>query len=95
MVKSVPLHAHITDTKTGETRIHHWVESDPGIVDFDWGENNNACDCNRSLHFSRAAGGDGWSEMRECGDSRFRVRILNDAGEVVYEDDPSEPSATE
>lgn len=47
------LHAHITDTVTGETRVHHWVESDPGIVSFDWGDNNNSCDCNRSLHFSR------------------------------------------
>ena len=80
------LHAHITDTLTGETRVHHWIESSPGIVGFDWGDNNNSCDCNRSLHFSRAGGGDGWSEIHDCGGSRFRVRILDDAGALVYED---------
>lgn len=80
------LHAHITDTKTGETRVHHFQDDSPSLVEFDWGENNNACDCNRSLHFSRAGGGDGWSELRECGNERYVVRILNDAGETVYED---------
>ncbi len=80
------LHAHITDTVTGETRVHHWVESAPGLVSFDWGDNNNSCDCNRSLHFSRAGGGDGWSEKADCGEERFRVRIVDDAGALVYED---------
>jgi len=83
------LHAHITDTVTGETRVHHFQSSpeDYWLVEFDWGENNNSCDCNRSLHFSRAGGGDGWSEKRECGEERFRVRIVSDDGAVVYEDD--------
>lgn len=80
------LHAHITDTVTGETRVHHF-QDDVRLVEFDWGLNNNSCDCNRSLHFSRAGGGDGWSEKRECGDTQFTVRIVDDAGALVYEDD--------
>jgi hypothetical protein len=81
------LHAHITDSTTGETRVHHFFDADIGLVEFDWADGNNACDCNRSLHFSRAGGGDGWSEKADCGESRFVVRILNDAGTTVYEDD--------
>jgi hypothetical protein len=84
------LHAHITDTETGETRVHHFHD-DPGMVEFDWGDNNNSCDCNRSLHFSRAGGGDGWSEKADCGEERFRVRIVDDTGAIVYEDDQPLP----
>lgn len=90
------LHAHITDTMTGETRVHHFSSepADLWLVEFDWGENNNSCDCNRSLHFSRAGGGGGWEEKRDCGEDRFFARILDDAGNVVYEDDPAEEAAS-
>lgn len=87
------LHAHITDTTTGETRVHHFHDDEIGLVQFDWGDNNNSCDCNRSLHFSRAGGGDGWSEMHDCGEDRFRVRIVDDAGALVYEDDRQPPTS--
>lgn len=81
------LHAHITDTTTGETRVHHFEDEpeDLWLVEFDWGENNMSCDCNRHIFFARAGGQE--AEDRECGHVRFAVKILDDSDRVVYEDD--------
>lgn len=86
----INLHAHITDSKTGETRVYHFDdEPDRFIIAFDWGDNNNSCDCNRHLKFEQAGNNPNWRDTEiECGESRFRVRIVDDAGGVVYEDKP-------
>lgn len=45
-----------------------------------------ACDCNRGAFFAKDGEADDpdWS----CGDLRYRVKIKNLAGVVIYEDDP-------
>lgn len=90
--------AHITDTKTGETRVcrmdFDWTESSA----FWWDEGNFSCDCNRGATFSRAGGEDPDALDDEedaarfpCGDNRYWVRCVSDDGAVLFEDDPIEP----
>lgn len=53
--------------------------------DFIWSEGDFACDCNRALFFARAAGED--DPDRECGSEAFSLRVLDEAGSVLYADD--------
>jgi hypothetical protein len=74
--------AHITDTTTGETRA---VRMDYPFGDgsyYWWREGNASCDCNRGAWFY----GRGGLERHPCGDGRYRVRCVDDAGNVLYED---------
>lgn len=54
--------------------------------EFIWSDGNYACDCNRALFFSRAAGE---ADLEcGCGSSAFSVRLIAvDDGEVLYEED--------
>jgi hypothetical protein len=75
--------AHITDTTTGETRAvrmnHEFLDSS----DYGWRDGNASCDCNRGAWFH----GTGRTEKHPCGDGRYRVRCVDDAGNVLYEDE--------
>ena len=74
---------------------HEWSENS----DFLWSEGNFACDCNRHIFFASAANES--AENRECGDNSYSVRITDERGNVLYEDDdwspdgpPARPSNT-
>lgn len=75
---------YITDNTTGESRLHteDWHD------DFIWSEGNFACDCNRALFFARAGGEDD-TDKTPCGESRYSVRIVDEAGNLLYEDEPA------
>lgn len=78
----------ILDTTTGETRSYRdsWYNSNPweDSHEFLWSDGNYGCDCNRALFFARAHGEP--DPGIECGESRFKVRITDDAGKVLYAD---------
>ena len=70
---------YTTDTTTGETRsLRTDFEFHEGS-DYFWREGNGSCDCNRGAWFD--------GRKRPCGEGRFRVRCLDDAGNVLYEDE--------
>ena len=75
----------IKNTHTGETREY----KDHGLNffgSFIWEEGNYSCDCNRSLFFDRAAGCPSGGD-RTCGEEKFRVRIEDTDGRLLYEDE--------
>jgi hypothetical protein len=74
---------HITDTTTGETRMVRMTGPFGLHEDLWWHEGNASCDCNRGawFHGSRGFG------AHPCGDGRYRVRCVDDAGTVLYEDE--------
>ena len=55
--------------------------------DFIWEGGNYACDCNRTLFFERAGGNEPAWDAYGCGDSAYSVRITDDAGSVLYQDE--------
>lgn len=57
-----------------------------GASDYMWGDGNYSCDCNRALFFARAVNEDE-PEETPCGDELYTVKITDDAGRVLYEDD--------
>lgn len=86
----------IRDNTTGEERIYaedfDW--DDEGLMLFQWGENNYACDCNRGLFFARAAGEEPDLDLDDCpcGNERFAVlSALGEDGVTVPVDDPVDP----
>jgi hypothetical protein len=84
-----PILVHITDTRSGETRIDKntglWNE-DGEFQDFIWSEGNYACDCNRGLFFANAVG-DEEDDDHACGADRYKVRICDELGTELYRDD--------
>jgi hypothetical protein len=74
--------AHITDTTTGETRAVRMGGPFDLNEEYWWREGNAQCDCNRGAWFH----GGGAVLPRPCGDGRYRVRCVDDAGTVLYED---------
>lgn len=88
VIGDVRLFAEITDTKTGlavKCELREGLAEDVGLVIFDWLENNNSCDCNRSIHFENAGGETDYDG--ECGDGRFFVRLLNEDGSLIAADE--------
>lgn len=90
-VHTVTQKIHLTDTTTGEERV--WTQDDDWYGDFIWSDGNYACDCNRHLFFQWAAGIntdvlDDSAPLVEmpCGHERYRVRITDEAGTLLYED---------
>jgi hypothetical protein len=80
---------HITDTTTGETRVVRMERAFNDSEALWWrasrgAEYGNAqCDCNRGAWFY----GTGRTLKQPCGDGRYRVRCVDDAGTVLYEDE--------
>lgn len=82
----MPYTAHIRDNSTGEVRTKKFVTPWEEHSGFLWGDGNYACDCNRTLFFARAAGGD--DPDRECGLEAYAVRVTDDeTGVELYADD--------
>jgi hypothetical protein len=82
----IPTHSyivHITDTTTGETRVVRMNGPFGYSEDLWWQEGNASCDCNRAAWFH----GKGGLGKHPCGDGRYRVRCVDDAGTVLYEDE--------
>ena len=78
--------AHITDTTTGETRaVRMDYEFGTGSA-YWWRDGNGSCDCNRGRWFQEDVDDDHFVEP-SCGDGRYRVRCVDDAGNVLYEDE--------
>jgi hypothetical protein len=77
----------IKKVETGDTVV---MSSDwDGASVFDWGDGNNSCDCNRSLHFLRTMGmsnEDAWLHRDVCGDSAYRVQVRNLQGDILYDE---------
>jgi len=88
--KTIPCKVLIACAATGERRTYSddWiVEDEDGFSSrYIWEEGNFACDCNRALFFARSIGEDD-PEDRPCGDERFTVKITDEAGVVLYQDD--------
>jgi len=84
------LQIRITCVATGESVQYTDQEDilDDDGLNFQWGEGNYSCDCNRSLFFHRAKGIEE-PEDRPCGDSAYSAQITAD-GVVIYEDEPEE-----
>lgn len=79
----------ITENATNKTRLYvyeDYSEGDDSLISYMWDEGNYACDCNRSLFFSRAAGeeedGDGL-----CGSDAYSVNGIFKDGKLIYTDD--------
>ena len=93
MTQREPVHytVHMTDTKTGESRIIKSYRAMVQLWDFGdeygayslfwWQEGNMSCDCNRHGLFY------GPYSKEPCGDGRFTVRCVSDDGEVLYTDE--------
>lgn len=81
--------AHITDRLTGVSKTAAFDEDWDGLSEFDWGDNNRSCDCNRSIYFENAGGTFAEDDDPDCGDWRFLVRITDENGALLYEDPPS------
>lgn len=70
----------ITDTSTGIAATYQ----DEDYDEYMWTDGNYGCDCNRFLFHSRALGKDpNWDEG-ECGSERFKIRVMDGAGVVIY-----------
>lgn len=81
----------IRDVETGQEvrwEDHHSVEADMVY----YRDEGGSCDCNRELNFRRALG---WNEDAIweaetgfcAGRGRYAVKVLDEAGNVAYEDD--------
>lgn len=70
----------ISDTSTGVTATYQ----DQNWDEYMWTEGNYACDCNRFLFHRRALGEDPDFDDGSCGEKRFKIRVMNEAGNVVY-----------
>lgn len=84
---------YMTDRLTGETRV--WPEDDlydadafgeDGWAEYMWSDGSSGHGGNRAMFFARA--GDG-VQVKDAGDDRFHVKIVNrDTAEVLYDDGP-------
>lgn len=90
---------HITEVSTGDTQINRSFDTE-WDGDYMWSLGNYACDCNRAIFHYGAAHPEltphqaymKSADIAECGEGRFRVRILSrDTGEVLYEDEAPAP----
>ena len=81
---------HIKEIKTGNIHIDEQVGnwSDNAFI---WTEGNFCCDCNRYLLFEHAGGNEPTDEEDDlngyCGHERYRIRVTDNAGKVLYEED--------
>jgi len=66
--------AYVIDTETGEA----YQVMDHRVPIFWWHDGTMDCDCNRGALIE--------SDMF-CGDGRYRVRCVDDAGNVLYQDE--------
>lgn len=80
---------HITYLPTGEMRVYkETYPFDREGLEFQYGEGNYSCDCNRQLFFDRAAGKPERNPHALCSPyNLYRVKILDSDGVTVYEDD--------
>lgn len=87
---------HIRNNATGEIRIHNdgnWSKKDidEGYFSFQYGENNYACDCNRSLFFARANAEEDSDRDgdRECTSYKFSITqcLLPDSTDIYHDED--------
>ena len=72
---------HIRRNSDGIVRSHPTDWYGPYM----WELGNYSCDCNRYLFFQRAAGEP--DDEAECGDGKYSVEIVNDAGTILQRDD--------
>ena len=71
----------------GATRRYHDPSAWEDYSEYMWSDGNYSCDCNRSLFFARATGGEvGLEESEDCGNASYRVRITDDNGSRLYAD---------
>jgi hypothetical protein len=86
-----PCTISITHVKSGETRSYEDTWHDAGV--YMWGDGNYSCDCNRELFFEQAGSpledddDDDEGETPHCGETRYRVKIVDPDGAVLYEDE--------
>lgn len=87
---SYEIRAYLKNTYTGQVvRVRYNVsdslnEKALAGIELQWTEGDDACDCNRALHFSRALG---WEipEDLPCGRFRFElVALVVEDGEVSH-----------
>jgi hypothetical protein len=84
---------HIRSAETGEVRSFvddaEWNEG----PSFGWTEGNFGCDCNRGLQFFGSEfdfdsmDDDECDKLTPCGHSRYAVRVVSLAGEVLFQDE--------
>lgn len=90
--EKIPVQVYIRNNETGETRIYtdvHWTQKDfdEGYFQFQYGENNYACDCNRALFFARSNGEED-PETRDCTVEKFTItQCLTPDGTDIYHDE--------
>jgi hypothetical protein len=86
---------HITNVETGEIAIYPMdcdymnVRSDgtQEFWKFNWEEGNFACDCNRKLFFHNALDLDLNEEEITCSEGKYRVKIYDLDGQLLYQDE--------
>lgn len=85
----------IRKNDTGEIREYsHELRIEEGCrnpTSFDYEENNWSCDCNRSLEWERAGGGDPDLDEAECGTGKFSVRLLHPVTRKPFYEEFGEP----
>lgn len=62
---------------------------DPKYADsqrFFYEDGNASCDCNRKLMFGYAQGITFSDEETPCGSGKFKVKIVDDTGRIVYDE---------
>ena len=88
--QTTPCVVRITDTKTETSVTYHdeWL-SEHELSKYMWSEGNFSCDCNRRLFYNRTLDPCfevDWSGAN-CGEGRYRVRITDGYGDVLYSDE--------
>jgi len=75
---------YIRNNETNEERFYPEDMEWQDHFDYLWSDGNYGCDCNRGLFFARA--GEEPDPDWGCGHEKYSVRILDNKGEILYED---------
>ena len=86
------LSVEITRVADGEKET--FVYDDSGTladIRYGWREGNDSCDCNRELYFSYERNPAKDPVCGPCTTGRYRVRIFDESGVLIYEDEAMSP----
>lgn len=79
----ITVQVEIKEVVSGEVATCFEEYEDDLLALYQWEEGNYSCDCNRILFFARALG---FPDIFDapCGDEKYKVRLTDVNGEVLY-----------
>lgn len=83
----MPYSVKITRVSDGAVAVfsEDWMKNWSEGEEYNWSDGNWSCDCNRADFFHRARKEE--EIETECGNKSYTVRIEDESGIVLYEDD--------